>query len=102
MFGLKIFHRQKPRGFNYIPRHYDPEQERRDERRLELLGPDAPSVKRRSKSTEKANGAEERKIRFHREITSTSRVRRQPAFTGLVGILGMLALLAVLCYLFIR
>lgn len=42
MFGLKGFG-QKPKKFNYIPRYYDPEQERREQRRRELLGDDAVS-----------------------------------------------------------
>jgi hypothetical protein len=104
MLGFKLFHRQKPRGFNYIPRHYDIEQERLDERRRELLGPDAPSVKRHTKTKVAADGNEmpERRIRFQRGDISTSRIRRQPAITNMIGVLGMLALLAVLCYLFIR
>ena len=38
MIKFTAFRTQKPRQFNYIPRHYDPEQERREERRKELLG----------------------------------------------------------------
>ncbi len=38
MIKFTAFRTQKPRQFNYIPRHYDPEQERREERRRELLG----------------------------------------------------------------
>ncbi len=37
MLGLGAF-RRKPRTFEYKPRHYDPEAERREERRKELLG----------------------------------------------------------------
>ncbi len=40
---LTIFSRVKPRGFNYIPIHYDPAQEAREQRRKELLGEDAAS-----------------------------------------------------------
>lgn len=34
----KFFYRAKPRQFNYKPLYYDPEKERRDKRREELLG----------------------------------------------------------------
>ena len=104
MLGFSFFKRQKPRGFNYIPRHYDIEQERLNERRRELMGPDAPSVKRHTKPTVAVEGGEEpkRRIQFNRGNLSRSRIRRQPAITNMIGILGMLALLAVLCYLFIK
>ncbi|MBQ4280245.1 MAG: hypothetical protein IJC16_09880 [Rikenellaceae bacterium] len=39
MLGLGAF-RRKPRTFEYKPRHFDPEAERREERRRELLGDD--------------------------------------------------------------
>ena len=38
MIKFTAFRTQKPRQFTYIPRHYDPEKERREERRRELLG----------------------------------------------------------------
>jgi hypothetical protein len=102
---MKLFSHQKPRGFNYIPRHYDPEKERRDARRRELLGPDAPSVKRLNKQAEEEGytpGQLVRQAHFERTSWGTQRARRQGARTGIIGILGMLALLAVLCYLFIN
>lgn len=39
MLGLGAFGR-KPRGFNYRPLHYDPQQEAREQRKRELLGDD--------------------------------------------------------------
>lgn len=38
MIKFTAFRTQKPRQFQYIPRFYDPERERREERRRELLG----------------------------------------------------------------
>lgn len=38
MIKFTAFATRKPREFTYIPRHYDPEKERREERRRELLG----------------------------------------------------------------
>ena len=73
-------------------------------RRRELLGPDAPSVKRNSKSAEEGYtpGQIVRQAHFERTGWATQRARRQGNRTSIIGILGMLALLAVLCYLFIR
>jgi hypothetical protein len=33
-----FFNQRKPRGFNYIPRNYDPDQEAREERKKVVLG----------------------------------------------------------------
>lgn len=38
MIKFSAFSTRKPRQFQYIPRYYDPEKERREERRRELLG----------------------------------------------------------------
>lgn len=38
MIKFTAFRTQKPRQFEYMPRHYDPERERREERRKELRG----------------------------------------------------------------
>lgn len=35
---MALFYKAKPRQFNYNPRYYDPEKERREQRREELLG----------------------------------------------------------------
>lgn len=35
-----MFKRAKPRGFNYKPRYYNPEEEAREERRKQVLGAD--------------------------------------------------------------
>ncbi len=36
MLKFKMFHLPKPKKFNYTPRYFDPEKERREERRKEL------------------------------------------------------------------
>ncbi len=41
---LTLFKLGKPRGFNYKPIYYDPAREEREERRREVLGPDAEST----------------------------------------------------------
>ena len=40
MFGFRGVFNRKPRQFEYRPRYYDPEKERREQRRKELLGAD--------------------------------------------------------------
>lgn len=40
MFGFGGVFGRKPRQFDYIPRYYDAEQEAREQRKRELLGPD--------------------------------------------------------------
>ncbi len=35
-----FFSQRKPKAFDYKPRYYDPEKERREQRRRELCGPD--------------------------------------------------------------
>lgn len=40
MFGFRGVFNRKPRQFEYRPRYYDPEQERREQRKKELLGAD--------------------------------------------------------------
>ncbi len=105
MFGIKFFDRQKPRGFNYIPRHYDPEKERREQRRLELLGPDAPSVRRNQKANEEyVPGRMIRQAQAERRAWggASRNAQRQERRTSIIGILGMLMLLVVLWYLFTR
>ena len=40
MFGFSGVFNRKPRQFDYRPRYFDPEQERREQRKRELLGVD--------------------------------------------------------------
>lgn len=40
MFGFGGVFGRKPRRFDYIPRYYDAEQEAREQRKREVLGPD--------------------------------------------------------------
>lgn len=40
MFGFRGVFNRKPRQFDYKPRYYDQEQERREQRKRELLGAD--------------------------------------------------------------
>ena len=44
--GLFSPYKRKPDGFNYVPRYYDPEKERRDQRRRELCGQSAEDAGR--------------------------------------------------------
>lgn len=41
MIGFSAFKTAKPRGFQYVPRYFDPEKDAREHRRRELLGDDA-------------------------------------------------------------
>lgn len=43
MFGFRGVYNRKPRQFDYRPRYFDPEQERRENRKKELLGADYES-----------------------------------------------------------
>lgn len=101
MFGIKFFDRPKPKGFNYIPRHYDPEQERREQRRRELLGPDAPSVRRHDeKNGEYVPGRIVRQAQADRRGYGTHQKREKR--NNSMGTIGLLLILLVLLYLFLR
>jgi len=53
-----FFKQRKPRGFNYIPRYYDPEAEEREQRKKVVLGEKYRSPAQRAKDAARAAGEE--------------------------------------------
>jgi hypothetical protein len=51
-----FFSQRKPRGFNYIPRYYDPEAEAREDRKRVVLGDKYRTPEQRKKDAARAAG----------------------------------------------
>lgn len=90
--GLFSPYKRHANPFNYIPRYFDPEKERREQRRAELRG------ERSDDATEYIPG---KYIRTQREARAarreeSQRSQRRPIWKLLLGAVAMLLLIAIL------
>ena len=92
MLGLGAF-RRKPRTFEYKPRHFDPEAERREERRRELLG-DNYTPPEHTGEVEYKPGDYVRKRHINRGIAGKQvRISKQSVAIRIAAVLCLLALI---------
>ncbi len=100
MLGLKGF-RRKPREFDYRPRYYDMEKERREERRREILGGEADEATH-TEEGEYIPGQyiRERRMRKGRMFDSRRKTQRKPQTLRLAVIIAFIFFL--LWYIFVR
>lgn len=91
------FKTRKPRQFNYNPRYYDPDKEAREQRRRELLGPDADD---RKDDKEYHPGRYVKEMRLRRGIVAERR-RQGKSRSGLIRLALLVGLAAlILWYLY--
>lgn len=90
-----FFSQRKPKAFDYKPRYYDPEKERRDQRRRELCGPDAQAPQQEYKPGMYVRN-HVRDNRMYR--ISKDRDRRRNSSLRLAVILVLLVALAYLMF----
>lgn len=100
MFGFNGF-LQKPKKFNYTPRFYDPEKERREQRRRELLGADAVSPDDKTK-TEYTPGQFIRESQMARRGYGRRASKDKAKRVSTAVSVGVLVLLLLLWYLMTR
>lgn len=93
MLKFSFFRTAKPRQFDYIPRYYDPEKERREERRRELLGPD-PDETSDGKYVPGTFLRERIKYRRGFGVAGGGARRKKSAMTPLRGVLILIVLAA--------
>ncbi len=92
---IKFIHTAKPRKFEYKPRYYNPEQEAKERRRDELLGPKAGQ----QSDKEYVPGAIIRSRMGARH--ETMRERRKGRGKTLVLVIAIMALLAAAAWILI-
>ena len=92
--GLFTPPKKRPNAFNYIPRYYDPEKERREERRRELRG--------ESNSTEGEGYTPGQYIRTKRNARKMRRAQEKSSGGSIVSrfaLFGGLAFMLVIIYI---
>lgn len=96
--GLFTPHKKHANSFNYIPRYYDPEKERREQRRKELCGESAIDEGGEYKAGQR--------IRAQREARNARREAERAASGGITSkiapIAGILLLLVIVYLIYPR
>ncbi len=109
-----FFSQKKPRGFNYIPRYYDPEAEAREDRKKIVLGERYRTPAERKRDEARAAGEEVGAENYvpgnflrehiaarrgaHASDTMRKRRKKVASIPVLVGILALIVLIVWMMY----